>query len=152
MTKYSCFLLIAILIIACNRSSPKKTESEVKGMSDSASVTFKKFKEDCVVFIMPDSSKLSKMRKEQTEDNYNEVIADIQWYIGIASECLDSLKIKNSTESDCRLIFIQQNGKKFEFNTGNIDGNMILFRNDTIPKVSYAINFKKDSILKYFKK
>jgi|WetSurMetagenome_2_1015567.scaffolds.fasta_scaffold06539_6 hypothetical protein len=152
MKKILAFILLASIIGACNRSGQKKKEYSNIVASDSILLTSKIFQENCVVFLMPDSSKLLKMQKEEPEDNYNEIIADIQWYIGVASESLDSLKIKNSIESDCRLIFKLQSGKEYIFSSGNINGNMILFRNDTLPIISYAINFNRDSILNFFKR
>ena len=153
MKKILLLILISFLIQACHSNSGQnKSNDKIKNTIDSIPLTVKVFKDNCVVFLMPDSLKLSKMRKEQPEDSYNEIIADIQWYIGTASESLDSLKIRNLIVHDCLLIFRQQNGIEDRIRLSNINGNMILFRNDTTPKISFAINFNQDSILKFFRK
>jgi hypothetical protein len=147
------FMMTLLLFEACSshtgRGGDKSKDFNNKII---IAITQKVVQENCVVFLMPDSQILSKMRKEKPEDAYNEMISDIQWYQDIASETLDTLKIKCEFEHDCELKFLQKNGKDCIIRTSNIKGDMILFRNDSTPKISYAIQFDKDSILSFFKK
>lgn len=153
MKNFLLFFLLISLILACkSKSGQNKISGNINTKTDNIQVTQKLITDNCVVFLMPDSQKLSKMRKEETEDNYNEIISDIQWYIGTATETLDSLRIKNEIVHDCVLIFKQKNGQVDRISSNTIDGNMILFRNDTTPKISFAINFNQDSTLTFFKK
>ncbi len=46
--------------------------------------------ENCVIFLWPDTAEIAKMQAENDEDAYNEIVADMTWYQGVAAEVLDS--------------------------------------------------------------
>lgn len=93
------------------------------------------------------------MKKENPEDIYNEIIADLVWYPGIAGLILDSFNIRNEYVSNQhRLRFILSNGDSIEYNKNDLEEDMILFRNDTLQILSTAIVFDRDFTLEFFKK
>jgi len=102
---------------------------------------------------MPDDKKIEEIQMANSEENYNEIIADLTWYPGIASEVLDSFSIHNQYLNNQHvLIFVGKKGNVFPFDKDSIKGNMILFRNDTIPIISDAISFERESTLLFFGK
>ncbi len=93
------------------------------------------------------------MQKEYSEEDYNEIVADITWYPGIASEFLDSIGVRNEmVNNQMLLVFKSKKGKRYEFHKDSIKGNMILFRNDTVPIISSAIDFDNKIVKDFFKK
>ena len=107
--------------------------------------------DNCVVFIMPSDEEIESMQKELPEDVYGEVISDIVWYPGIAAEVLDSFNIHNAwVTNQSQLKFILKNGELIEYEKNELEGNMILFRNDTIPYIGSAIVFDREFVLEFF--
>jgi hypothetical protein len=161
-TKILLFVISSLLSF-CN----SKTQSDKAPSNDSASSLLDSSKrktidetsdtvitkENCVLFLMPDTFEINKMKEESSEEDYNEVVADITWYPGIASEVLDSFKINYRYVDNSHILLFQlNNGKIVKFDKRKIEGNMILFRNDSLPLVSYAIGFDRELTLNFFRK
>lgn len=108
--------------------------------------------ENCVVFLWPDSTEIDKLKAENSEEDYNEIVADLTWYPGIAAEVLDSFKIKNISCDEEYIILRNSKNKETKLKRKEIKGDMILFRIDKEPIFSSAIEFYKDLTLKYFNK
>lgn len=150
--------LACLLLISCHNNT-KNTENSGDSLSfsknpviHSESDTFKT-ETSGVYFLLPDDQEIEKMQKENSEDDYNEIIADITWYPGVASESLDSFNIHNEyITNQRRLIFVLNDGKSFEYVKDSIHGDMIIFRKDTAPVISHAIAFDIDSTLRFLRK
>lgn len=109
--------------------------------------------EDCVIFLMPGDSEIEKMQKEYPEENYNEIIADITWYPGIASEYLDSIGIKYKMVDNQNILILKgSNGVSIYLQKNKITGDMILFRKDTLPVIGHAIDFDRAFTKNFFRK
>lgn len=109
--------------------------------------------ESCVVFLLPSDSEIEELHKAYAEEDYNEIINDLTWYPGIASEYLDSLGIKSEiVDNHNALIFIMKSGKRIKWRKDEIKGDMILFRCDTIPIISNAIDFNREFARNFFRK
>jgi len=156
-------IIIPILILAScfnsneNNASQSDKDSIVKNKSNTSGLLSNSFKElvvneNCVIFLWPDSAEIEKIKAENDEEAYNEIIADLAWYPGIAAEVLDSFKIKNVSCNEEFLILKNSKNKETRLKRTDIDGDMILFRIDNEPIFSSAIEFNKDLILKFFDK
>ena len=110
------------------------------------------FDKNCVIFLMPDSIELANMQSNNDDGSYDEYVADLTWYPGVAGEVLDSFNIENIYCD--KEIIILRNSKKTEskFKRKEIEGDMILFNIDKDPIISSAIDFDRDGTLKYFDK
>lgn len=162
MTMNLSLLIFTIGLISCNsfsfnkNNSRKIDEEDSKLKKDSQQETSSKsfeVNEDCVIFLMPSDLEIKEMQNENSEDDYNEIIADITWYPGIASEYLDSIGIKiKMIDNQDILILKVSNGNSIKFKKNMIDGDMILFRKDTLPIISNAIDFNKEFTKNFFYK
>ena len=161
MRKILILIAFILLLVQCgqNSSEPGNSEAEMNNITDAKS-SLKIQQSDtfitdqsCVVFLMPDSTEIDRMQKENSEEDYAEIVADITWYPGVAGEVLDSFKIINKyVDNQHFLLFKLKNGKSVQLDKRKTEGNMILFRNDTLPVISYAIDFDREYTLKFFKK
>jgi len=101
--------------------------------------------EDCVLFLWLDSLEVVDLQ-EKYPDGYLEVLDDMIYYASDAAIALDSEGIKNFF---CDKSIIQFNNN-FVLERKKTDGNMIFFKKDKAPLISYAIDFNLDSCRKYF--
>lgn len=109
--------------------------------------------ENIVVFLMPGDAEIEKMKSEYSEEDFAEIVADITWYPGVAAEYLDSIGIKNKILINQKFLILKKsNGEKIKFQKEHIEGNMIMFRNDTLPIIGYAVNFDGNYAKRFFKK
>jgi len=153
-------LLLFMLLFGCSSKS-NTNQTENVSIIDSDTLTISQTQENelyrtsasCVVFLMPSDKEIEDMKKEYSEEDYNEIIADIVWYPGIAGGILDSFNIQNEyVTNQLRLRFILSNGDSIEYNKSDLEENMILFRNDTLPILSTSIFFNRDFTLEFFKR
>jgi len=160
--KLLLIILSLLIIISCTDSSEnaitnQKNDSIIKkeipqsgkkaNSSNEAIVN-----ENCVIFLWPDSTEIEKMKAENSEEDYNEIVADLTWYPGVAAEVLDSFKIKNISCDEEYIILRNSKNEETKLKRKEIEGDMILFRIDKDPIFSSAIEFDKDLTLKYFDK
>jgi len=155
-------ILSIIMIVSCvesneNSDSNQKSDSiSKKGMTQNERKTKSKneaiIDENCVIFLWPDSIEIEKMQAENSEEVYNEIVADLTWYPGIAAEVLDSFKIKNISCDEEYIILRNSKNKETKLKRKEIKGDMILFRIDKEPIFSSAISFERELTLKYFEK
>jgi hypothetical protein len=149
-----------LVIMACgdskNTQNLRQTNdslSEVTKFTDpNYSINELVVNENCVIFLWPDSIEITKMQKENDEDTYNEIIADMTWYPGVAMEILDSFNIKRISCDKEYLLLKNSQKKEIKLKRKEIQGDMILFRVDKDPIISYAMEFDKSLVLKYFEK
>jgi len=154
--------IFGLISLACSSGTIERNNSGIISQKDSIiqnesqkETTSKLFEtdEDCVIFLMPSDSMIERMQKENSEENYTEIIADITWYPGIASEYLDSIGIKNKiVDNQNTLIFKKNNGESLKLQKDKIAGDMILFRKDTLPIIGHAIDFNREFTKFFFRK
>jgi len=155
-------LIFGLTLIACSSRTVDRNNSGTISQKDSLiqnesqkETSSKSFEtdEDCVIFLMPSDSEIEKMQKENSEENYNEIIADITWYPGIASEYLDSIGIKNKMVDNQKVLILKgTNGESIKLQKDKIAGDMILFRKDTLPIIGHAIDFDREFTKNFFRK
>lgn len=145
--KYSIVFIVLIIFVGCTTS--KTDTANNSSVSDSNSLVVA---ENCVIFLWPDSTEIAELQATTKEDVYNEIIADMTWYPGIATGILDSFQIKSIGCDQDLLILKTIQGKEKKLNRREIKGDMILFRVDKEPIITYAIDFDKELTLKYFDK
>lgn len=130
--------------IPANRSS----QNELKENHSNVAI----IDENCVIFMWPDSNEIAKLKAENSEEDYNEIVADLTWYPGIATEVLDSFKIKSVSCDEEYIILRNSKKEEFKLKRKELNGDMILFRIDKEPIFSSAIEFDRELTLKYFDK
>lgn len=144
-------VLISFLIFSCSNRNIKtenldKEKTKENNLINDTSLLVS---ENSVIFLIPDGKEFKKMQNEIPEDEYNEIIADMMWYPGVAGEILDSLKIKN-VQCDKKYILLQGiNNSITVIERQKIKGNMIVFNIEKEPWISYAISFDKDSTINF---
>jgi hypothetical protein len=106
----------------------------------------------CVIFLWPDSIELVKLQTENDEDTYNEIVADLTWYPGVASEVLDSLGIDIFNCDKDSIILFNGSTVVAKYKRKELKGDMILFNKNKEPQISWAIEFDKNIALNYFDK
>ena len=107
-------------------------------------------RENYVIFFWPDSKEIEEMQANNPEDVYNEIVADLTWYPGIAGEVLDTLQIRHITCDSKFLVLVKSDKTEIKLNRKETDGNMVLFNVDKEPIISYAISFDEKETKEYF--
>jgi hypothetical protein len=107
-------------------------------------------KENCVIFLFPDSTEIKTMQAKYSEEDYNEIVSDMTWYPSVASEVLDSLGIKNQYCDNEIIILRNSKNNEIKFTRKDLKGDMILFNVNKEPIVSSSIDFDKKTTLEYF--
>ncbi|MFN8256121.1 MAG: hypothetical protein U0W24_10560 [Bacteroidales bacterium] len=158
----TCLFIIAITVLyarcgqnTTNSSNIESDSSIIDKSKETVQAQSDTFTTDqsCVIFLMPDTIEIEKMQKENSEEDYSEIVADITWYPGVAGEVLDSFKITNDyVDNQHILLFKQKNGTITQLDKRKIEGDMILFRCDSLPYITYAIDFDREFTLKFFRK
>jgi hypothetical protein len=156
---------ILFLIIACTSCNDKKTQGSLSTNTDTTTRSESKagfgpitkpnsmlVGKSCVIFLWPDSIELAKLQAENDEDTYNEIVADLTWYPGTASEVLDSLKIENFNCDKDSIILFNGSTVVAKYKRKDLKGDMILFNINKEPQISWANEFDKNMTLKYFDK
>jgi hypothetical protein len=154
--KQTAYLITTLLLVAYGNS--KNTQVIAQSNPNEISENQADYKnelvvhDNCVIFLWPDSTEIAQMQAENDEETYNEIIADLTWYPGVAREVLDSFNIKNISCDKEFLILRNSNNKETRLKRKEIEGDMILFNTEKEPIISNAIDFDKEKTLKYFGK
>jgi hypothetical protein len=156
------FLFYIVLIVLAGCGNQKQTDTESKKQESSKKEETKKVeavvsddstmtvRENRVIFFWPDSKEIEEMQANNPEDVYNEIVADLTWYPGIAGEDLDTLNIKHEICDREFLILVKSDKTEMKLKRKETKGNMILFNVDKEPIISYAISFDKQEVIEYY--
>ncbi len=167
MKRIVYFLISILAFSACKQNASQSSDS-----SDSVDTTVKSDKiettvienqtdvesntllvtEGYVLFMYPDTSEINEMQRKYDEETYSEIVADLTWYPGIASEVLDSFDIKNQNCDSEYIILRKSDKSEIKYERKKLDGDKILFHPDKEPLVSSAIEFDRELTLSYFGK
>ncbi|OFX18469.1 MAG: hypothetical protein A2041_13470 [Bacteroidetes bacterium GWA2_31_9b] len=154
------FFVALTTFLSCG--TPKTQESQTDSQSDIAMQTDQNkenseslkntmvVNENKVIFFFPDSIESAEMQSKYDEDTYNEIVADMTWYPGIAGETLDTLGIKYIHCDKEFLILVKSDKTETKLKRKEVDGNMILFNVEKDPIISTAIEFDREVIIDYF--
>jgi hypothetical protein len=126
----------------------KEVAKEVESISENDSVMT--VRKNYVIFFWPDSKEIEKMQADNSEHDYNEIVADMVWYTGIAEEVLDSLKINNTRCDSKFLVLVKSDLTEIKLERKETNGDMIFFNVDKDPIISSAISFDSQVLRDYF--
>jgi len=88
----------------------------------------------CAVLIRPNLQNLEKLKKENSEDDFNTIVDDNQYYMATSIQYLDSLKVKIlHRNSEGSLIFKTTQGTIFILQTDSVYWGVLLFNGRTKP-------------------
>lgn len=88
----------------------------------------------CAVLISPNLKKLEKLKKENTEDDFNTIVDDNQYYMATSIQYLDSLKVKIlHRNSEGTLVFKTIHGTIFKFQADSVYWGVLFFNGRTKP-------------------
>jgi hypothetical protein len=104
--------------------------------------------EDCVIFLWPDSLELVEIQKKYP-DGYIEILDDMIYYASDAAIALDDAGIRNFF---CDKSVLQFKGSKKDtyLKRKKVEGNMIFYKTNLKPEISYAIEFKIADAINFF--
>ncbi len=158
--KKALFYILFIVLAGCGNQQQNETESgkqeipkekEIKKVdavvSDDSTMTVR---ENYVIFFWPDSKEIEEMQANNPEDVYNEIVADLTWYPGIAGEVLDTLNIKHTICDSKFLVLVKSDKTEIKLIRKEAGGNMVLFHVDKEPIISYANLFDEQEAKEYF--
>ena len=149
-------LLIVVLIFAFGCSGRKNAETAKDNVSDHPQAEIingntQIISEKAVIFLFPDSLELKNWQEEYDEETYNEIIADMTWYPGLAGESLDELNIKNFYSDKEYLLFIMSDNTELKLKRKDVDGNMIVFHPDKDLLITYSVYYDMEAVLNHLK-
>lgn len=154
--RYIKFLTFLFILTACTQGQ-QETQSDLNSESNSAlsstemeSSNSLLVSENMVVFLLPGAKEIEEMQAKYSEDVYVEIIADMTWYPGLASEVLDSLKIKNVYFSKDSLVIRDKAKVETILIRKELEGDMVLINLNKEPIIKYSIDFDKKEVLQYF--
>lgn len=82
----------------------------------------------CAVLIQPNSEKIEKLKKENSEDDYNTIVDDNLYYMSTSIEYLDSVKVKRvERQSEGSVTFKTTKGVVYKFNVDSLYWGILLF-------------------------
>ncbi|MBO2032657.1 hypothetical protein J4D99_14765 [Siccationidurans ginsengisoli] len=88
----------------------------------------------CAVIVRPDNRKIALMKKQGSEEDYNTVVADNQYYMGISLYFLDSVKVRQIEKpAHGVIIFKSSTGHYFTVSLTPFDWGIILFNGRAKP-------------------
>lgn len=139
----SLTLLLSISISGQN----KNLADTIQGKSSEGVFTVR---QDAVIFLWPDSAEYAEMEARYSEDDFVEIISDMNWYPMMASEVLDSLGIQHFDCNSDTIILSSGDRKQIILLRKKLDADMILFSPGKKPIYQYAIAFDEENIKAFF--
>jgi hypothetical protein len=88
----------------------------------------------CVVFVRPNSQKIKKLKKENSEDDYNTIVDDNVYYVATSRDYIDSIGMKRiERESEGSLVFKSTKGTLFKVGLDSLYWGVVLFNGKDKP-------------------
>jgi hypothetical protein len=88
----------------------------------------------CAVIVRPDNKKIELMRKQSSESDYNTVVSDNEYYMGLAVDFLNSTKINQIAKpAHGVLTFRSSTGRYFKVSLAPFNWSIILFNGRAKP-------------------
>ncbi|RZA03850.1 MAG: hypothetical protein EOP47_01105 [Sphingobacteriaceae bacterium] len=127
--------LLIIATYSCNQSPSLKDEKH------KASKTITKvLKQDniidfpCAVLVLPSAKTIALLRRTSSEDEYNTIVDDNQYYRYLCNKYLDSVKIRKiKRETEGSITFKNFAGKTFKVQLDSLYWEVILFNGKSAP-------------------
>lgn len=158
--KKTILYFLLIVLFACGNQKQTDTESQQLESSENTEIqkaeavvtteTTMTITENHVIFFWPDTIEMAEMKAKYDEDSYNEIIADLTWYPGIAAMTLDTLNIKHVDCDKEFLVLIKSDNSEIKLKRKDVDGDMILFCIDKNHKIMWSTMFEKKHAVEYF--
>lgn len=143
----SLFTLVACGHTNSDTSQKVYTEKKKKSIEDANIIT-----SSCAIFVRPDSIKIAKLRKENSEDDYNTIVDDNEYYMGISSAFLDSTKTKIIHRNASGILnFKTLTDKTYNLNLNSTYWGIILFNGKEKP-VEADMTFINEDYESYMEK
>lgn len=106
----------------------------------------------CAVFVRPNSKKIEMLQKRISEDDYNTIVDDNEYYMATSAEYLDSVKVKRiGRDSEGILVFKTVEGNIFKMNLDSLNWGVLLFNGNAKP-IEADITFINQDYETYMKK
>ncbi len=138
--------LLLLLSISISGQNKDITDT-IQGESSEGVFTVR---QDAVIFLWPDSAEYAYMEATYSEDDFVEIISDMNWYPMIASETLDSLGIRHFDCSSDTLLLISTGNEPIILLRKKLDADMILFNPGKKPVLQHAIEFDERKTKAFF--
>ncbi len=99
----------------------------------------------CAVIISPNLKKLEELKRGNTENDFNTIVDDNQYYLAGSIQYLDSLKVKIiHINSEGSLVFRIPHGTIFKFRADSVYWGVLLFNGRTKPLNADITNINQD--------
>ena len=151
--------VVIIFVCGCNNNKSSNNQKITQPIVQATDTTINQtlpvnsmvINENAVIFLFPDSIEISEMQAKYDEETYNEIVADLTWYPGLAGEVLDSVKIKNLHCNNEYIVFKSSDGRQTILKRKEIDGDMIVFNVEKDPLISSASQFRLNVVMDFLK-
>lgn len=88
----------------------------------------------CAILVRPDNRKIALLKSKGSEDDYSAVVSDNEYYMGISSAFLDSVRIKQIARPAHGIVtFKSLSGQYFKMSLSPFYWGIILFNGRTKP-------------------
>jgi len=152
------YLFIIVATTACNRAGVKHKSPAAgisrkipKAKTTNSSFTGNVIDFPCAVIIEPDDKTIDHLKKINSEDDYNTIVDDNEFYISESTTFLDSVKLKEIQKySKGSVVFKTAAGGIYSLKLDSIPWGVILFNGNNKP-VKVDITDIEDSYHSYMK-
>ncbi len=112
----------------CDESHESKKAVNRKPSSGALTEKLDIINYSCAVLIRPNSRKIEKLKNENTEDDYNTIVDDNEYYMATSAEYLDSVKVKRiERDSEGSISFKTAKGVIFKIDMNSLYWGILLF-------------------------
>jgi hypothetical protein len=99
----------------------------------------------CAIIIRPDNKKVKLLKKGIAEDDYMTFVMDNEYYMGMASNFLDSVKLKQIVKQSKGILdFQSSSGRYFRVRLDSFGWGIILFNGRTKPISADVTDIEED--------
>ncbi len=130
-----------VCLLACNTTSTEQEDNPTNTTTIDENTLLVE-KKSAVIFDLADDE-IEKIKEEYPEDVYAEIFSDIGFYMAEARSALEAKGIEVITTSKEKIIFRQKNGTETKVVRRESDYDMVLFRPDTFPIMTYSADYEQ---------
>jgi hypothetical protein len=130
--------LLTLVVTVCMLASYSKPAQKIASKTKPPLAKTKKISAitgRCAVLVRPDNQKIALLKRQGTADDYAAAVNDNEYYIGISSAFLDSVKVKQITRPAHGIVLFKSlSGQYFKVSLSPMYWGIILFNGRTKPR------------------
>jgi len=132
MKKLCCLVPLLIMVFAACKSPVKPAVQLTKPKP--AFVDSNLFSQPIAVVVIPNIRLIKKIRKQNSEEDYNTIVDDNSYYLSLCNQYLDSVRVhKVVRESKGRVKFKTNGGKIYTIKLDAMFFGVLLFNGTNMP-------------------